>query len=114
MPAKQDFCYSPMKVADKSLSVRKFESANAEWLHFVTENRLKTYQGNFYDIVIGALANDTVMPTIQAYLGGFINEEATLITLKTSRLVDQVCIKSKKALTLLRFIKSYSTKETQK
>ena len=92
------------------LVIRRFESANVEWLRFVTENRFKTYQGDIYDVVIGAVANDAVMPTIQAFLGGFINEEAALITLKTSKLVDQVCIKSEKALSMLHFIKSYEIK----
>jgi hypothetical protein len=96
--------------AEKNLAIRKFERANAEWLRFVTDNRLKIYQGDSYDIVIGAVANDTVMPAIQAFLGGFINEEAAIITLKASKLVDQVCIKSEKALSLLSFIKSYDTR----
>ena len=101
-----------MEVAEKTLAVRRFKSADAEWLRFVTYNRLKTYRGDVYDIVIGAVANDTVMPTLQAFLGGFINEEAALITLKTSKLVDQVCLKSEQALSLLRFVKSYETKES--
>jgi hypothetical protein len=50
------------------------------------------------------------MPTIQAFFGGFINEEAALITLKTSKLVDQVCLKSARALALLRYKTSYKTK----
>jgi len=100
-----------MEAAMKTLSVLRFDSANTEWLRFVAENRLKTYQGHIYDIVIGAVANDTVMPTIQAFLSGFINEEATLITLKTSKLFDQVCLKTEKALSLLCFVKSYAVKE---
>ena len=99
-----------MEAAEKNLAILRFESANAEWLRFVTDNRLKTYKGDAYDIVIGAVANDTVMPTIQAFLSNFLNEEATIITLKTSRLVDQVCLKSVKALSLLNFIKSYDAK----
>jgi hypothetical protein len=99
-----------MEAAKESLSICKFKSADAEWLRFVTDNRLKTYRGNAYDIVIGAVANDTLMPTIQAFLGGFLNEEAAIITLKASKLVDQICLKSDKALSLLRFIKSYDTK----
>ena len=93
--------------AEKTLAVRRFESADATWLRFVVDNRLNVYSGEDYDIVIGAVANDKVMPTIQLFLGGFINEEAALITLKTSKLVDQVCIKSEKALALLSYIKSY-------
>ena len=100
-----------METAEKSLIIYKFNSADAEWLHFVVDNRLKTYQGKEYDIVIGAVANDTLMPTIQAFLGGFLNEEAAIITLKASKLVDQICLKTNKALSLLRFIKSYDTRE---
>jgi hypothetical protein len=99
-----------MEGAERTLSIRRFEKANTEWLRFVTANRLKAYYGDLYDIVIGAVANDTVMPAIQALLGGFLTEEAALVTLKTSKLVDQVCVKSKKALSLLHFIKAYKTK----
>jgi len=98
-----------MRIAEETLSLLKFQNADADWLRFVTENRLKTYNGKNYDIVIGAVANDTVMPTIQAFLGGFLNEEAALITLKTSKLADQVCLKTEKALSLLRFAHSYET-----
>ena len=93
--------------AEATLAVRRFESADSVWLRFVADNRLLTYEGPIYDVVIGAVANDTVMPAIQAFLGGFITEEATLVTLKTSKLVDQFCLKSKEALSLLRFQNSY-------
>jgi len=99
-----------MESAGSILAVRKFNSADTEWLRFVTDNRLKTYQGDSYDIVIGAVANDAVMPTIQAFLGGFINEEATLVSLKTTKLVDQICLKTEKALSFLRFSRTYSAK----
>jgi len=95
-----------METAKRILAILRFESANAEWLRFVADNRLKTYQGGHYDIVIGAVANDAVMPTIQALLGGFLTEEAALITLQASKLVDQVCLKSEKALSLIRFVKA--------
>jgi len=98
-----------MDDALKILTFLKFESANAEWLRFVAENRLKTYKGIIYDMVIGAVANDTVMPTIQLYLNNFLNEEAALITLKASKLADQICLKSEKALSLLKFINAYES-----
>jgi hypothetical protein len=102
-----------MYAAEKTLVFRKFGGADLEWLQFVAENRLRTYHGNDYDMVIGAVANDTVMPTIQAYLSGFINEEATLITLKVSKLVDQICLKTNKALSLLNFINAYAVKSQE-
>jgi len=97
------------ETAEKTLAVRRFENANTEWLQFITDNRLKLYKGDVYDVVIGAVANDTVMPTIQAFLSGFISREAALVTLKTSKLTDQVCLKSKNALSLLRFVRSFET-----
>ena len=99
-----------MGAAKEILSIRKFESADAEWLDFVAENRLKMYDGVVYDTVIGKVANDTVMPTIQAYLAGFLTEEAALITLKASKLVDQFCLKTADALALLRFEGAYTRK----
>jgi len=99
-----------METAETALAIRRFKNADAEWLRFVTQNRLKTYAGDVYDAVIGAVANDTVMPVIQAFLSGFINEEAAIITLKTSKLIDQICLKSEKSLSLLRFIMAYEIK----
>jgi hypothetical protein len=99
--------------AKKELFIKKFDSADAEWLKFVVENRTESYQGENYDMVIGAVANDRVMPTVLAYLNGFITEEAALITLKTSKLVDQVYLKTEEALSLLKFIKAYEVKGEQ-
>ena len=33
------------------------------------------------------------MPSIQAYMGGFLSEEAAIISLETSKLTNQVCLK---------------------
>ena len=44
------------------------------------------------------------------YHGSNLSVEEPLITLKTSKLVDQVCLKSEKALSLLSFIKSYEAR----
>jgi hypothetical protein len=97
-----------MLAAEKALAIRRFQSADVEWLDFVTSNRMRTYTGENYDLVIGAVAHDTVMPTIQAYLGGFLTKDATVATLKASRLVDQLCLKTDKALSLLHFVRAYS------
>ena len=99
-----------IEAAERTLAVLRFKKADIKWLRFITDNRLKSYQGKDYDLIIGAVANDTVMPAIQAFLGGFLNEEATIIALKTSRLADQICLKSEKALSLLRYIKFYDAK----
>ena len=101
-----------IRAAEMKLSIRKFPGADAKWLRFVTENRLKTYSGTDFDMVIGAVANDTVMPTIQLFLNGFINEEAALVTLKAGKLADQICLKTEKALSLLVFSGAYDTEKS--
>jgi hypothetical protein len=97
-----------MSVAEKQLQILRFHSADADWLRFVVDNRLKRYGEVEYDVVIGAVANDDVMPTIQALLGGFLTEEAALVALKTKKLVDQFCFKSEKALDLLKCVQTYT------
>jgi hypothetical protein len=98
-----------MEIAEKTMAIRRFASADAQWLGFVRENHLKTYTGDICDLVISAVANDTVMPTIQALLNGFLSEEAALITLKTKKLADQVCLKTEKAISRLSFVRAYNS-----
>jgi hypothetical protein len=99
-----------METAEKTLSIRRFQHPDADWFRFVVQNRRKAYQGDHFDIVVGPVANDDVMPTIQAYLSGFFTEKGAIEELKTSKLVDQVCLKSEIALSLLRFDRSFQTK----
>jgi hypothetical protein len=57
------------------------------------------------------VANDDVLPTIQAYLSGQFPAEIALAMLKTRKLTDQYCLASEKALSMLRFTRAYSPKE---
>jgi hypothetical protein len=51
-----------------TLNVKCFDSANQEWVLFVTENRTNNPHRHDYDVVIGPTANDQTNPTIQTYL----------------------------------------------
>jgi len=92
-----------LDVAGRSLDIRSFNGADYDWLEYVKENRLKQYAGRKYDIVIGAVANDDVLPTILLYINGQLNADLTIGALKTRKLADQYCFKSDKALALLKF-----------
>jgi hypothetical protein len=74
-------------------------AAEAYQGYFVNEQ----YAGREYDVVIGAVANDDVLPTILLYINGQLDENLTIGALKTRRLVDQYCFKTDKALALLKF-----------
>jgi hypothetical protein len=97
-----------MDAAEKQLKILRFYSADVAWLNFVVDNRLKKYGELEYDVVVGAVANDDVMPTIQALLGGFLTEEGALLVLKTKKLADQYCLKSNAALASLKFVRAYT------
>jgi len=97
------------ETAEMSMEIRRFPEANKEWLRFVAANRTRSYQGAVHDIIVGPVANDAVMPTVQAFLSGLISEDATIVALMTSKLFDQWCLKSERALSLLHFVASRET-----
>ena len=87
---------------DKNLSILVFPEANREWLEFITKNR-KGIQQHPYDIVKGAVANDTIYQNLVLYEAGAYTIEETIARLKVHRLFDQIAFHSEKALTKLSF-----------
>lgn len=83
------------------LNVLKFDSANADWLKFITANRTGTDASVGYDIIVGPVANDNTMPVINMYLTGAYDENEALKRLLTQKLKDQYTIKSEKAISIL-------------
>ena len=87
----------------QGISILKFDSANREWLRFVTDNRKGMYIGKKYDLVIGPVANDNTMPVINNYMSGMIDEETALILLKPQKLSDQYAFLTEKGISILKF-----------
>jgi len=86
------------------LSVLRFDTADADWLNYVTANRKGTYTGKKFDMVIGPVANDNTMPVINDYMAGTINEETALLLLKPQKLSDQYAFLTWKGLSALRYV----------
>lgn len=72
----------------EKLNVLKFNSADSEWLKFITANRTGKGTSDCYDIIIGPVANDNTMPVINLYLTGAYDESEALKRLLTQRLKD--------------------------
>ena len=85
------------------LKILHFDKPNAEWLHFVAENRRQVYQGESYDVVTGPVANDNTMPVINMFLSGFLDEEYAVKRLLPQKLRDQYAFKTENAIKLLEF-----------
>jgi hypothetical protein len=95
-----------MDAAEKTLGMCRFTETDDKWLEFVKDNRLKRYSGAEYDLVVGAVANDDVLPTILLYIDGRLDADLTISALKTRKLLDQVCLKTENALALLKFLRA--------
>lgn len=81
----------------------RFDSPNEQWLDFVAENRQGIYQGEKYDMIYGAVANDDVYRTLTLYMTGVLTKEQTLEALKIRKLFNQLVFATDKALQFLKF-----------
>ena len=80
-----------------------FKKADEQWLDFVIANRTIPNFSFDYDIVKGAVANDRVYASINAFESGFMDKPTLLLELKTWVYVDQVLFHTDRALELLQF-----------
>lgn len=88
-----------------SLKVLRFKKPGIKWLNFVLANRTNMQINSRYDVVIGPVADDKTMPTLNYFLKGTYTANETIKRLLTFKLQDQYVLKSKKALDLLSFDK---------
>jgi hypothetical protein len=87
-----------------ALDVLKFDAPNADWLDFVFANRQGIYNGKQYDVVIGAVANDTIYRVFSLFEAGLLTKDETLARLKIRQLYDQVTFCTVTAISHLRYI----------
>ncbi|MDR1585460.1 MAG: DUF3990 domain-containing protein [Prevotellaceae bacterium] len=85
--------------------IRVFTGATDDWLQFVINNR-KGRPSEFYDLVMGPVANDSLYATLLLYEQGVLSAAAAIEQLKKHKLFDQLSFHSDKAIQTLRFIKS--------
>lgn len=77
--------------------VLRFDSYDKEWLQFVANCRAGK-DNTDYDIVIGGIANDRVIQTLDRFFEGEISEDETLGLLKYEKPNIQYCIRSQQML----------------
>jgi hypothetical protein len=90
-------------VAFQECKVLQFDSPDEAWLDFVAANRQGTYQGEKYDLIYGAVANDDVYRTIALYMTGVLDKEQTLSSLKIRKLFNQLVFATEKSVQYLKF-----------
>ena len=77
--------------------VLELKSYDKEWLDFVSKCRAGRDDTD-YDIVIGGIANDKVILTLDRYFEGELSEDETLGLLKFEKPNNQYCIRSQRMI----------------
>lgn len=77
--------------------VRVFDSYNRDWLDFISKCRAGQDDTDF-DLIIGGIANDKVLRTLDRYFRGEINQEQALGLLIYEKPNIQYCIRSQAML----------------
>lgn len=77
--------------------ILQFDSYDREWLQFITTCR-RGEDNSDYDLIIGGIANDEVIQTIERYFAGEISENDALGLLKYQKPNNQYCIRSQRML----------------
>ncbi|MDE7154080.1 MAG: DUF3990 domain-containing protein [Muribaculaceae bacterium] len=75
----------------------EFDSYDKKWLDFISKCRAGEDDSDF-DIVIGGIANDKVIHTLDRYFEGELSEDETLGLLKYEKPNNQYCIRSQQML----------------
>ena len=91
---------------NEKYKILDFKIADEKWLDFIIRNRREHYLHG-YDIVKGAVANDTLYATIRLFETGILNKAETISRLKVHKLFDQVSFHSTELLRELKFTKTH-------
>jgi hypothetical protein len=83
----------------------KFDRYSEEWLDFIMLCRNGQDKSD-YDVVIGGVANDKVFNTIELFFDGLIDKTEAIKRLKYEKPNLQVCLRTEKAIALLKFKRS--------
>lgn len=90
----------------ETLKILNFEKADEKWLDFVIANRTEKSFTFGYDIVKGAVANDRVFASLNAFESGFMDKSTLLKELRTWVYVDQFSFHTGRALEYLTLVKA--------
>ena len=90
---------------NKDFKIMNFIKANEKWLDFIIANRTDINFTHNYDIIKGAVADDKVYASLNAFENGFMDKAVLLKELKTWLYVNQISFHTQRALKLLSFEK---------
>ena len=90
------------------LKVKRFDTLNEEWLEFIKTNRSKGGIQHDYDVVIGPVADDNTMETVQLYIANILTVPEAVERLRYNNVNNQVSFHTLKALQYLTLVRRNS------
>lgn len=90
----------------EGLDILSFHLPDEEWLRYVSANRTGKIMDVTYDIVIGPVANDQAIRTVNNYIKGYFPENIAIQLLLPQKLKDQYAFKTERALKILSFMEA--------
>lgn len=103
--SKDYYLYLFLFEEKNTLQIKRFNTLNEEWLEFIKENRVKGGTQHSYDVVIGPVADDNTMETVQLYLSGILTAKEAVERLRYNKVNNQVSFHTEKALECLHFLR---------
>jgi hypothetical protein len=85
------------KISEKlpdDIRILEFDTHSLEWLSFITDCRLGKKVHDEYDLIIGGVANDKVIQTLQLYFRDVITAEDAIGRLRYNKPNHQYCFKN--------------------
>lgn len=92
---------------DDGLRVRRFDGLTIEWLDFIKANRSLGGVQHSFDVVMGPVANDNTLLTVNRYIAGVYSPEEALRRLAYFKANDQVSLHTDRAVAALRLARRY-------
>lgn len=87
----------------ESLNILLFKKPDKDWLQYISANRTGKAKEEKYDIIIGPVANDQAIRTVNNYLKGYFSEDIAIQLLLPQKLKDQYTFKTERSLKILNF-----------
>ena len=98
------YVYQYLFTEPDHLKILRFDTLNREWLEFVRQNRSQGGLTHDYDVVIGPVADDNTMETVQLYISGILTAEEAIERLRYNKVNNQVSFHTMESLQYLRYV----------
>lgn len=102
---EQYYVYEFLFEENTELSVKRFDTLSEDWLEFIKENRDKGGLQHNFDVVIGPVADDNTMETVQLYIANILTAKEAVERLQYNKVNNQVSFHTEKALKYLKLVR---------